>query len=154
MSGEGGGHLRPHRSPRVPHARRSGLLIALVGGALTSAAAIPRPATPLGIPAARTVFVHGHVRGLYPGATRPMQVSVRNPAPVSVRLVRMTARVSNASSACLSRNVSIRRFVGAKTIAPLGRIRISLRSRMRRRAPNACQGARFPVTFTATLTRT
>jgi len=82
-----------------------------------------------------------------------MRVIVRNPTSGSIRLVRMTAHVSNASSACTARSVAIRAFRGSLTIEPFERILIYMRSRMRRRAPNACQGARFPVTFTAILAR-
>ena len=156
MNDEGGGHLRPHRSfrghSRLANALRPVLLILLVGAALTSAAAVPRPAPPsTPSPNARTVVVHGRVRGLFPGARKQMRVVLRNTTPETVRLTGITAVVANASPTCRARNVSVRGFVGSRTIPALASIRVPLRSRMRPKAPNACQGARFPVRFTATL---
>jgi hypothetical protein len=101
----------------------------------------------------RPSIVRGHVRGLYPGLTKPMPVLVRNPASFAVRVTRVTARVSSASRACRARNVWIARFAGSTRIPAHGRIRLYLSSGMRSTAPNACQGVRFPVTFTATLVR-
>lgn len=99
------------------------------------------------------MVVRGHENGLYPGLTRPMLVRVRNPESFAVRLTRVTARVSSPSRACRARNVWIASFTGSRRIPARGRIRIYLSSGMRSMAPNICQGARFPVTFTATLVR-
>lgn len=129
-------------------------MMALVAAALTSAVAVPRsPVVQAAGSAIRPAVVHGHVSGLYPGARKQMRIVVRNPQTFPVRVTQVTARVSNASSTCRSRNVRIVRFTGSRAIAGHGRIRISLSSRMRRKAPNACQGLRFPVTFTATMVR-
>ena len=111
------------------------------------AGAVPRP--PLGT--TRPLVVHGRVRGLYPGASRRMRLVVRNPSSTSVRLTRVTARVANASARCHARNVTIEGFAGSRAIPARGSVRILLPTRMRTTAPNACQGARFPLTFTATM---
>ena len=166
MSGERGGSLRAHRAPtgrrtgstagsRVGRALRATLMTVLVAGALTSAIAVPRSpvARVAAGPAIRPFVVRGHVSGLYPGVRKHMRVVVRNPESFAVRVTRVTAGVSNASRACRARNVRIVRFTGSRTIPGHGRIRIYLPTRMRRRAPNACQGARFPVRFTATMER-
>jgi hypothetical protein len=127
----------------------------LVAGALTIAVAVPRSQVVRVDPAAaiRPSVVNGHVSGLYPGLRKQMRIVVRNPQTFTVHVTQVTARVSNASSTCRSRNVRIARFTGSRTIPAHGRITIYLASRMRRKAPNACQGARFPVTFTATMAR-
>lgn len=166
MSGERGGSLRAHRAStdrgttstagsRIGRGLRPALLMVLVAAALTSAVAVPRSPVVRVDPASRVrpFVVHGHVSGLYPGVRKQMRIIVRNPQSFTVRVTQVTARVSNASIACRSRNVRIVRFTGSRTIPGHGRIRIYLSSRMRRRAPNACQGARFPVTFTATMAR-
>ena len=155
MSGDGGAPLRRHRSDPRPSSRvrrlsRAALLLILAASALTDAGAATRPVFG---PATRSIVVHGRARGLYPGATRRMRVVVRNPGPAPVRLVRITASVSNASTACRARNVAVRPFSGSIAVPGLGSARLFLRTRMRRAAPNTCQGVRFPVTLLATVTR-
>jgi hypothetical protein len=128
-------------------------MMVLIAAALTSAVAVPRSPIPTAGSAIRPAVVHGHVSGLYPGGRKQMRIVVRNHETFTVRVTQVTARVSNASSTCRSRNVRIVRFTGSRAIAGHGRIRIYLPTRMRRRAPNACQGLRFPVTFTATMVK-
>src|SRR5262245_14180861 len=158
MSDEGGVSLRLHRSDtprtRIGRVTRTALLMILVAGALTSAGAAPGPhPQPAATPISRAIVLHGRARGLCPGAFRRMRVVVRNPGAAAVRLTGVTATVANASPACRARNVKVRAFLGSRTIPGLGQATLYLRTRMRRRAPNACQGLRFPVTLVATVTR-
>lgn len=164
MGGERGGSLRAHRASaeqvsthgagsRIGRALRPSLLVVLIAGALTSAVAVPRTSLPSFGSGIRPSVVRGHVRGLYPGIRKQMRVVVRNPSSFAVRVTRVIARVSNASRACRARNVWIARFTGSRRIPAHGRVRVYLTSGMRSTAPTACQGARFPVTFTATLVR-
>ena len=160
MVGEGGGSLRPHRRSRPRSARprvaagriaRTLTIFLLAAGALTGALAAPR--APLTVaadrPLTQPLVVRGHVRGLYPGASKRLRVVVRNRAEVVVRLERLDVRVADASPRCRAANVTVRGFEGSKPIPAGGRRRLRLRARMRAAAPNACQGARFPLTFTA-----
>ncbi len=104
------------------------------------------------------VHASGRARGLYPGGRKRTLVAVRNPLehPVKVRWVRTT--VKDASSACSGHNLLARRSRGLRQLSD-GRWRharvppdtsrwVRVRILMRRPAPNACQGATFPLRFT------
>ncbi len=98
------------------------------------------------------IQVRGKVKGLYPGAQKRMKVGVRNRLPQRVRLVSVRARVHNASSQCVRQNLSVKRFRGHKPIRAHRRTRVRVRVTMSPIAPDACQGARFPIEFKARVT--
>jgi hypothetical protein len=162
MVDEGGGSLRPHRRfggraarPRVATARiaQSLTVLLLAAGALTGALASPR--SPV-VPTADRLLAHplvvrGHVRGLYPGASKRIRVVVRNRSQVVVLLERLGVRVGDASRSCAAANVRVRGYKGSQPIPAGGHRRLRLRVRMRASAPNGCQGARFPLTFTTRI---
>jgi hypothetical protein len=131
------------------------VLLLLAAGALTGASATPGPARPAGTgrPLSQPLVVHGHVRGLYPGASKRARVVVRNRADVVVRLERLRVHVADASPACLATNVVIRGFRGSAPIPAGGTIQLRLRTRMGADVPDACEGARFPLTFSTRIAR-
>jgi hypothetical protein len=141
--------------PRVATARiaQSLTVLLLAAGALTGALAAPRSSVIAGADRtlAHPLVVRGHVRGLYPGARKRIRVVVRNRANMVVLLDGLYVRVTDASASCAAANVRVRRFRGSKPIPAGGHRRFRLRVRMRASAPNACQGARFPLMFTTRI---
>jgi hypothetical protein len=93
--------------------------------------------------------VHGRVIGLFPGARKRMRVTVRNTGRSTLVVTSITVRVDDASSACPGTNVRIRPFSGRVRVRASGSVMILLRARMPRSVPDACQGARFSLRFSA-----
>jgi hypothetical protein len=97
--------------------------------------------------------VSGHLMGLYPGSEKRMRVKVRNRLrhPVKVRSVR--AIVRKAGPGCPARNLVARPYRGSQRVPPHRTRRVGLAIAMRPRAPDSCQGTRFPLHLKARVGR-
>jgi hypothetical protein len=98
------------------------------------------------------LVLKGHVTNLWPGATRAMSVSVKSPYPykVAVRSIRMKVRGGKGPlGTCPASAIAIKKWRGKLTIKPRGSKRVVLVVTMKQNAPNSCQGALLPVTFSA-----
>ena len=105
------------------------------------------------------VKLSGHTKGLYPGRHRRIRVTVQNPFPHAVKVRLVVARVKDAGPGCSRHNLVTRRSRELRPvrgggwrhvrIAPHSARRVRVWLRMRRRAPDACQRARFPLRFRA-----
>jgi len=99
-----------------------------------------------------TVKARGDVVGLYPGADRRMRVSVRNRDSRPARLRRFRTRVGNANPVCTDGYLRVRQLKRPqRRIGPHRSILIRVRVRVRPSAPDACQGARWPLRFRGSL---
>jgi hypothetical protein len=98
---------------------------------------------------AHRLELSGHVDGLYPGAVTSMRVEIRNGSgrPVLLRSVR--AIVGDAGPGCKSQNLWTRRFRGRRELQARSSVPVTVRIGMLATAPDACQGARFPLDFSA-----
>ncbi len=120
------------------------LAVTLVGVALASPfAGTADAAGPRG-PAFR---IRGHVAALYPGATTRMTVRVRNLEAFRIVVRTVTATVERPSPGCPAGAVKVKPWKSRVKVAPGGVVRLRMRVRMRRDAPNACLGARWPIAF-------
>jgi hypothetical protein len=129
--------------------------VVVTAATLVTAAALTQPSPapePLGskIP---TFQVRGHVNNMYPGRLATLRVRIDNPYgfPIVVRLVR--AKVLNASTTCVARNLRIRPWRGRLTVPPHRHRKALLKGRMPATAPTACQGVRFPIVFAGRAVR-
>jgi hypothetical protein len=93
--------------------------------------------------------VTGQVEGLYPGARRRLSIRIRNRTGVRIVVRSIQVYVQGARARCSAGNLvtqpyhgRLRRFVGPRRTAELG-----FPIAMRAQAPDACQGARFPLRF-------
>lgn len=138
----------------------------LVVGALTAsllcalvayAGVIPRGAAPeraaADAPAAAKVRLAGHAVGLFPGSVQPLRVSVENVGRRSVTVRAVRAQVGDAGRRCGARNVRVSTYRGRFRLGPHRRRWVRLKIAMRPDAANACQHARFPLTYRASLGR-
>jgi hypothetical protein len=92
--------------------------------------------------------VSGNASGLYPGASVPLRVRVRNRRPAPLVITRIKVR-TGTSGGCSGSNLDV--------LIPKRRGRLRLRAhsavtttvslRMLASAPDACQGARIPLRF-------
>lgn len=133
---------------------RLALVLALVAGTVASAALVTdqggvgmRAAEAAGKSAPR-LKAHGKVTGLSPGAVKTLKVRVRNRYPDKVRLGYVLTKVHDASPGCTAENLAIRRRTKSRKYIPSHRqrkVRVSVE--MQESAPEACQGAQFPLNF-------
>jgi hypothetical protein len=104
---------------------------------------------PAARPASDGLAARGRVHGLFPGMRTRMPVTVRNLTQVPLELRRIAVRVAPASPGCLARYLVVRRFRGERIVPARGTVQVRLKVRLRRSAPDACQGRRFPLAFVA-----
>jgi hypothetical protein len=96
-----------------------------------------------------SVRVTGHAHGLFPGKVGTLHVTLRNESPYPIWVVRVSARVEDAGPGCSGSVLRVSPRRAHLRIRPHGRIRTVLRVRMLPTSPDACQGARFPISFRA-----
>lgn len=137
---------------RTPRGRfgRAALALLTAAGLLIAGAITERDAvrsSPAGAP--HRLALRGRAQGLYPGAVKPMRVTVRNRTDRDVRLVALARRVSEAPAGCPTSALRVRRPRTLPVVPARGRATIRLRARLLRSAPDACQGAVFRITFRA-----
>jgi hypothetical protein len=133
------------------------LAAALVLGVVANAELGGRGAEPAGRQVPSGLRGHGQASGFYPGRHQPVWVHVRNPYGHRARVRWIRTSVGDAGPGCAADNLVARRSRGLRGL-PGGRWRhvriparqwrrVRVRARMRGRAPDACQGASFPLRF-------
>jgi hypothetical protein len=140
---------------KIGTAARIAVSLAMLGAWIGFAVAgerspMPAPASPGGtVAAARrpAVRVTGHARGFYPGKIGKLRVTVRNLELNPIWVRRVSARVGDAAPGCSRSVLEVKPLRTRSRIRPGGRIRTSLTVRMLPTAPDARQGATFPITF-------
>lgn len=91
--------------------------------------------------------IKGNVLGLYPGGTARLTLTItsKNGFPIKVKSVRV--KVGNAAG-CPRTNLVVKHFRGSLRVPAKAKRRLQLSVSMRRTAPDACMGARFPLRYT------
>lgn len=93
------------------------------------------------------VRVSGHVARLYPGATMRLPTTVRNTTAEALRLIWVKTLDWGASDVCRGRYIRAKRVRPRVLIKPGHPERIRIPVRLKAEAPDACEGARFPLEF-------
>lgn len=94
----------------------------------------------------------GGVTGLYPGATRPLTVTVDNPYNKPMTVVSLITTVGPASKNCGSRNLAVSTFSGRLFVAAGRNAKLTVAATMPHSVGNSCQAAVFPLTYEARAT--
>ena len=97
--------------------------------------------------------VTGKAVGLFPGATRPLRVTVKNPHRFGIVVTDISVRVGADRSrwTCWPRSyIRGPQKAPRVTVPARGSRRITLRIAMSHRAPDACQRATLPMHLSAT----
>jgi hypothetical protein len=102
--------------------------------------------------AASSFSIAGSVTGLFPGKTFPLVLTVTNPQTVTITVTSITTTVSNASSACVAKNVKVSSFSGNLVVAAKKTHKVTVHVTMIHSAPNSCMGAQFPFQYTGLAT--
>ncbi|MFP5309204.1 MAG: hypothetical protein ACLGIR_06450 [Actinomycetes bacterium] len=93
--------------------------------------------------------VSGAVSGLAPGVTQTLRVTVRNPNRFPVVVTDVSVAVGTSDRAgCAASTLSIGRLPAQVTIAATGTRDVTMSAVLLRSAPDACKGARWPLTIT------
>jgi hypothetical protein len=97
------------------------------------------------------------VAGLYPGATRPLTVKVTNPYPFAITIGPLTARVRSSNRpGCTGAATNLTVATAGSRGLPIGTRRsktVVLHVTMPPTVSDACQGARFALSFSARASR-
>lgn len=130
-----------HHSPPA-----SGDTIALSG----NGTAAPSPSQPgVTLPAAAGSFrISGNVAGLYPGAHFPLVLTVTNPEHFAIVVTTLSVAVGNAKPGCGAANLTATSFSGHLPVPASGTAATKVKVTLAHSAPNACQGAVFPLRYT------
>ena len=110
----------------------------------------------IGAPAKRGAHlrVHGTVVGLYPGARKKLHVHVRNTSPRSMQLRALRTKPSDASAACARDYLHVKRMKRSRARVPgNSRTTVNVSVRMAASAPDACQGASWPLRYRVRVKR-
>jgi len=128
--------------PRIAAAVAVVAAAALVGPALAGAAwAAPG-----------RVVVGGEIDGLFPGFTGVMQARVTNEYAETVRVTLLDTTVHDAKAACPASLVTVTKSTTEFDVAAGTTVTTPITVHMDFAAPDACQGATWPLHFTASLT--
>jgi hypothetical protein len=95
--------------------------------------------------------LHAAARGLFPGGTKALRVSITNPNPFRIRVVEISVRVlpDRERPECSTDQLQASDFARELTVPGLGARDVRLWITMLRSAPDACQGATFPLRLDA-----
>lgn len=93
--------------------------------------------------------VAGEIVGLYPGAVRTLDATVTNPYPFAIRVSSVAVVVDDAGPNCPAAMLEVGGSVGSVEVAGRATGTVPLEVRMQLMAPDACQGATWPLRFTA-----
>lgn len=87
-------------------------------------------------------------RDAAPGIEATLHARVTNPYGFAIRVTSTGVSVGDASAACPASILSFSDSHAAVDLAPATTVSVPLAVRMARDAPDACQGATWPLTFT------
>ena len=92
-------------------------------------------------------YMRGHVSGLYPGATVTLQLRIANPALFPIDVTSVTTAVATLRPACPAGSLTVAPFTGSFAVPARQTATLPLAATLARAAPNACQGAVFPLQY-------
>jgi hypothetical protein len=97
--------------------------------------------------------ISGKAGGLYPGAVLPLRLTVTNKLTVPIVVTSLTTTVGAASTSCGASNLTVTPFSGQLSVPAKGKAKTTVQVSMAHSAPNACQGAVFPLHYSGQAVR-
>ncbi len=123
------------------------ILVVMLTQALQTGHLHAASADPSALRHQRGFGISGVVARLFPGRHAVLVLRVRNYQRFPITLRWVGVKVRRPSRRCAASNLQIHPFNGHRRIAARRWVRLRLRVFMKRTAPNACQGIRFPLTY-------
>jgi hypothetical protein len=128
------------------------VVVALALGATTYAAVLRSHSGSLTVTSRRALAVTAKVSGLlYPGSVRPVRLRIRNLLSHRVRILAVQLKTGQPSGRCPAWAVTGGRLSVRMTIARRGTRTAYASVRMLATAPDTCEAASVPLSFSATL---
>ena len=138
--------------------RRLVVATMLVATSLIGVAALAASWTPHGslspVRQPKQARLSGHLNAMYPSRHAKLRVHVRNPLGSGIVVHRIHARVhrgTGPNGRCPASMLVVSDWRGSRNVRPGGTRIFRLRVRMRKRAPDRCQGTRWKLTYQARL---
>jgi hypothetical protein len=100
-----------------------------------------------------TFRIAGSIRGLYPGDSAPLVLTVTNPNHFAIVVTSISTTVGRPRASCVASNLTVHRFSGQLEVPASRSAKVSVPVTLSHRAPNACQGALFPLTYSGLARR-
>jgi hypothetical protein len=100
-----------------------------------------------------TFRIAGSIRGLYPGASARLVLTVINSHHFGIVVTSISTTVGRPKARCVASNLTVHRFSGQLKVPASRSAKVSVSVALSRRAPNACQGAAFPLTYSGLARR-
>lgn len=91
--------------------------------------------------------IAGGLGGLFPGTASPLVLSVYNPNKVAITVTSITTTVGDASTGCPATYLSVASFGGSLAVGPKQTATVAVPAQLSHSAPDACQGAVFPLRY-------
>jgi hypothetical protein len=129
-------------------------LLASTGFVLAQGGTDPDSAVrPAAVKRNKALSVKGSAKRLYPGGTVKLPLTIRNRTRYSLLLSRVRVTVRNARAGCKRKYLKVAKFK-TRTRIPKGRSKkVKVKLTLSRAAPDACQAARFPLTYRVSARR-
>jgi hypothetical protein len=128
------------------------VVVALALGATTYAAVLHNHGASLKATPRRPIVVTAQVSGLlYPGSVRPVKLRIKNLLSRKVQILALRLKTGRPSGRCPAWAVTGGKLAVRMTIARRGTRAAYASVRMLSTAPDACEGATVPLSFSATL---
>jgi hypothetical protein len=114
---------------------------ATLRGSGASTAAAATAATP------GTFRISGSVGGLYPGGSAQLVLTVANPQHFAIVVTSISTAVGSPTPGCAASFLHVAAFAGALTVGAESAAQVSVPVVLDHAAPDACQGAVFPLQY-------
>jgi hypothetical protein len=97
--------------------------------------------------------ISGSVSGLYPGASRPMNVLLSNPNNFPISVTLNPVSVGSGGSGCPGSNLRVDVPSTPVTVGTNGSTVVTLTVRMSNNPPNACKDAQFGLSYSGSAVK-
>jgi len=94
-----------------------------------------------------TFKIAGRVTGLYPGATRPLALTVHNPQAFPIIVTFIATSVESAGASCPASDLSVSSFSGQLPVPAFGSAKTSVAATLLVGATDGCIGSSFPLVY-------
>jgi hypothetical protein len=97
--------------------------------------------------------IGGSVAGLYPGLTTGLVLTVVNPQHYAIVVTSITTKVGMPKAGCDASNLTVSAFSGHLKVGARRAAQLSVPVTLIHAAPDACQGAVFPLKYSGLARR-
>jgi hypothetical protein len=97
--------------------------------------------------------IKGRAAGLIPGARGDLVLKIENPFGFAIVVHRVDVIAEDASNHCGADNLRSPGLISAVRIGAGDQVKVTVPIKLRAKAPPACEGASFPLSFSGRATR-